>query len=182
MPIPPLPKLISERLQLRIPLEKDVKELFFMRSDPQVNQFIQQRPKPKDHAEAAAFIADRTQDIANQKLYYWTITLKWQDQLIGSISLWNFSKDYSTAELGYDLHPDWQGKGIMQEAVNEVLKFGFTVVPFQTIEAFTHRNNEASKRLLLRNNFQLQANRKDEQVPANEIYSLSRKSWSSKAQ
>ncbi len=76
----------------------------------------------------------------------WGITTKESNILIGSICLWNFSEDKKTAEVGYDLDPEFQGKGIMSEALKAVLNFGFKRRGFDTIEAHTdYRNNPSEK-------------------------------------
>ena len=69
--------------------------------------------------------------------------------MIGTISLWKFSEDKKTAEVGYDLNPVFHNKGIMTEALNCVLKYGFTQLQLDKIEAYTHKENQASRKLLL---------------------------------
>ena len=61
----------------------------------------------------------------------------------------------------------------MNEGLNKVIDFGFSVLNLKTIEAFTHRKNEASKTLLIKNNFALEPDRKDDGFPNNTIYTLS---------
>jgi ribosomal-protein-alanine N-acetyltransferase len=57
------------------------------------------------------------------------------------------------AEIGYELLPDFQGKGIMQEAASKVIKFGVQYIGLNSIEAYTHSKNEKSTRLLEKLNF-----------------------------
>ena len=38
-------------------------------------------------------------------------------EMIGSICLWNFTDNQKSAEIGYDLSPKYQRKGIMNEIV-----------------------------------------------------------------
>ena len=75
--------------------------------------------------------------------------------MIGSICLWNFSKDGKIAETGYDLVPEYQGQGIMSEVLQGVLNLGFSQLELHTIEAYTHRKNLASIKMLKSNNFEL---------------------------
>ena len=82
--------------------------------------------------------------------------------MIGSICLWNFSEDQKTAEIGYDLSPDYQGKGIMHESLCRIIEFGFQNLNLEFIEAFTHYKNEPSKKLLENNGFKLVPGKKDE--------------------
>ena len=54
---------------------------------------------------------------------------------------------------GYALHPDQQGKGLMQEAMTAVLEYGFKIMKLHSIEANVNPNNLSSIKLLVRNNF-----------------------------
>lgn len=167
----PFPELITDRLLLRQLQITDWKEIVFLRSDREVNRFVK-RPQAKNKTEALAFIDKITTATKNNESLYWCITLKKYPEMIGSISLWNFSKDLKTGEVGYDLNPKFQGKGIMNEAMKAILNFGFINLQFERIEAFTHRDNEASKKLLLKNNFKLVNDRRDSEDSDNIIFEL----------
>jgi ribosomal-protein-alanine N-acetyltransferase len=62
--------------------------------------------------------------------------------------LWNISREENKAEVGYELLPDFQGKGIAQEAMLVVLDYGFNIMLLNKIEAYTHKENSASQKLL----------------------------------
>ncbi|MBV1923802.1 MAG: GNAT family N-acetyltransferase [Flavobacteriaceae bacterium] len=164
-------ELTTERLLLRKVKKQDAEAIFFLRSDAEVNKFILRNPT-KSIEEAEIFISERIKDIESNKVYYWAITQKDNPKLIGSICLWNFNKDRTFAEIGYDLHPSFQKQGIMNESMNLVLDFGFNKLQLNTIEAFTHRENLGSIQLLKRNQFTLEEHRIDEGFPHNIIFSL----------
>jgi len=103
---------------------------------------------------------------------YWAITLKGKTRLIGTICLWNFTEENSVAEVGYDLNPEFQKKGIMSEALKAVVSYGFQKLEFSRIEAFTQIENESSKLLLIKNKFKLHPTRIDEGFPENIIFEL----------
>jgi len=130
--------LETDRLLLRIPKSIDRDMLFFMRTNEEVNAYIK-RNKPQTLEDIDVFIKDRIKDRETATSLYWVLTLKKSpEQCIGAISLWHFSEDRKTAEVGYDLHPDYQGNGLMQEALKVVLNFGFNTLDLHTIEAYTH--------------------------------------------
>ncbi|WP_299211223.1 GNAT family N-acetyltransferase [uncultured Dokdonia sp.] len=159
----------TTRLLLREPRMKDREMLFFMRTAQEVNTYIKRTP-PKTLQDIDLFINDRLRDRQKGISIYWVLTLKeCPDQCIGAISLWQFSKDRKTAEVGYDLHPDYQGKGYMSEALATVLEFGFHILDLHTIEAYTHRGNIPSRTLLERHKFTL-TDKKDDEVPTNRVY------------
>ena len=56
------------------------------------------------------------------------------------------------------MHPDFQGKGLMQEAIPPILEYGFDIMKLEIIEAVPHENNAASIRILEKNNFQREKN------------------------
>ena len=170
----PFPEILSERLLLREIIAADSAAILFLRSDKTVNKFIErsEERKTKNITDALKFINEVTEATKNNNSIVWGITLKNKPEIIGSICLWNFSEDKNTAEVGYDLSPNSQGKGIMREALNSVMKFGFINLNLNKIEAFTHGENEASKKLLIHQGFQYNKNRKDDDNTANMIFEL----------
>ncbi|MDD4439232.1 MAG: GNAT family protein [Tissierellia bacterium] len=80
------------------------------------------------------------------------ITEKTTNRIIGTIFLNNF--EGRRAEIGYELSEDHWQKGIMSEAMKEVLKLGFKQLKLTRIQAFVHEENIASKHLLKKFNFQ----------------------------
>ena len=89
--------------------------------------------------------------------------------MIGSISLWNFSADRKTAEVGYDLSPGFQGRGFMAEALAAILDFGFQQLSLDRVEAYTQWNNESSVKLLKNREFVLVEGITDEDNEDNRV-------------
>lgn len=175
----PFPELSSQRLVLRNIQEPDWETVLYLRSDETINKFIE-RPedrKTRNESDAKKFIEELHQNLENNKSIAWGISLKDEPKIIGSICLWNFSSDKKTAEVGYDLNPEFQGKGIMSEALNLVIAYGFKKLHLVKIEAFTHQKNESSKKLLEKNGFKLMKNRKDADNANNLIYELTKISF-----
>ena len=168
----PFPSLTTKLLLLRQLKTTDKKAIFKIRSNDIVYKYIAKETFKKIE-EAQSFIVKINKGITNKEHVFWAITLKETQELVGTICLWNFSKDRLIAEIGYELYPDYYKQGIMNEALQSVIKFGFESLKLNTIEAFTHKNNEASKTLLMRNNFKLDANRIDKGFPNNIVYVLS---------
>lgn len=159
----------TARLYLRTPQLSDREMIFFMRTDTSVNQYIL-RKTPKTLDDIDLFINDRLRDRETNTAIYCVLALKENpNQCIGAISLWQFSDDRKTAEVGYDLHPEYQGKGYMSEALTAVLEFGFKTLELTTIEAYTHINNIPSRTLLERHAFML-TDKKDADLPTNSVY------------
>ncbi len=110
--------------------------------------------------------------IETNKSIAWGITLKNDPKIIGTICLWNFSQNNKTAEVGYDLDPKYQNKGSMSETLKMIIDFGFKELKPDKIEAFTHTENENSIKLLEKNGFHLNENRKNLDNKSNIIFEI----------
>jgi len=163
----------TERLLLRKLKNSDWEMISFLRSDKEVNQFVK-RPTAKTKEKAIEFISKINNGIDQQHLFYWAITKNDTDQTIGTICLWNFSKDQKTAEIGFDLSPKFQGKGIMTECLKSTLNFGFKKLNLDLVTAYTNKENESSKKVLERNGFKFVVDKKDEHDQDNIVYELNR--------
>ena len=153
----PFPVLKTERLTLRQLSVNDDKEIFALRSDKQVNKYLDR--EPSHTIEDARKFIDKIAEVVRQNQgIYWAITLTNNDNLIGTICLFNFSNENNQAEIGYELLPAFQGQGIMQEATSKVIAFGFDVIGLKAIEAYTHLENKNSSKLLEKFNFRKQEN------------------------
>jgi len=149
---PSFPTLETKRLHLRPLTLQDDREIFWLRSDEKVNQYID-RQRATSLEDAREFIQNIQEGISKNESLYWAISLKNESSLIGTICLWNFYKEENRAEIGYELLPSFQGKGFMQEAFERVIGYGFDVLQLQTIEAWTILTNHNSAKVLERNRF-----------------------------
>lgn len=148
----PFPLLSTERLHLRQVQEEDVNEIFFLRSDERVLEFLGK--EPESSKETALLFINKINGLErSNEAVTWAITFTGKKAIIGTICFWNITKEHSRAELGYALHPDFQGRGIMQEALTAVLNYGFDVMKLHSVEARTDPGNASSTRLLERNRF-----------------------------
>jgi ribosomal-protein-alanine N-acetyltransferase len=148
----PFPVLKTERLILRQLVIGDANEIFALRSDGNVNKYLDRKPG-RSIDDAKIFIQAIDENIQRNDSIYWAITLNGSDKLIGTICLFDFSDDNLKAEIGYELLPGFQGKGIMQEAASKVIDFGIQHIVLNSIEAYTHSENQSSTKLLEKFNF-----------------------------
>jgi ribosomal-protein-alanine N-acetyltransferase len=165
------PTLTTERLVLRRLELNDAAEIMQLRSDERVNTYLE-RPKSITIDEAVEFINKINNGIKNGESYYWIISLSNDSKLAGTICLWNIDKENSRIEVGYELHPDFQGKGLAHEALSKIIDYGFNTLQIETIVACPDPHNEQSKRLLEKNNFKRDTVFEDEPTAKEVIYSL----------
>jgi ribosomal-protein-alanine N-acetyltransferase len=150
------PMLTTDRLILRKLYLDDATEIMKLRSNERVNQYLD-RPGCTTIDEAIEFINKITNSVKNEESFYWVICLKDGKKLAGTICLWNIDKEHSRIEVGYELHPDFHGKGIAQEALAKILDYGFNTLKFKTIVAYPNSANERSIKLLEKHNFKKDA-------------------------
>jgi ribosomal-protein-alanine N-acetyltransferase len=149
----PFPDLIAGRVRLRQLTLGDEQEVFLLRSDEEVNRYLD-RPRANNIEDVRQYIQKIRSGIQEEKWLYWAICLRSDPRLIGTICLWNISRETFRAEIGYELLPEWQGKGIMREALPAVLKYGFSRLGLEEIEAVLAPENLRSLRLLEAHHFQ----------------------------
>ena len=143
----PFPKLQTERLHLRQLTHADEQNILELRDNEEVLRYIE-RPKVRNLNGAADFIQYINNGIEKEAWFYWGMCLTGHNQLIGTVCLWHFNSEQNETEVGYELHPDFQGRGLMHETIKTIIDFAFQTLQIETIKAYTHSENQASIALL----------------------------------
>lgn len=147
MNFPLFANLITERLVLRELQLTDAHQIFLLRSNKEVNELID-RVTATSVDQAYQFINMIISNQLHNESFMWVITLKDDPKLIGTIVFWNIVKEKKQAEIGYEMLPQYHGKGIMQEALLKVIDFGVKALGLKRIVAETKSNNQPSVKLL----------------------------------
>ncbi len=148
----PFPELRTERLVLREIELSDAPSLYKLRSDNQVIKYLD-RAKPNSLDEVYSLINTIREGLKQNNSVNWAISVKGNAELIGTIGFWRLQKEHFRAEIGYMLFPEFQGKGLMHEALAIVLRYGFKKMNLHSVEANCNPGNTKSIRLLENNNF-----------------------------
>ena len=144
----PFPELKTDRLLLRRINKSDSAEIFFLRSDPDVLQFVGREPA-QTIKEAEDFISQINHGVNANEIIMWGIAFQNEPrQLIGTICFWQIRKEHYRAETGFVLHPLYWRKGIMKEALLKVIDYGFEVMKLHSIDAQVASDNYASAAIL----------------------------------
>jgi [ribosomal protein S5]-alanine N-acetyltransferase len=159
----PFPILTTERLTLRQLLINDEEGIFTLRSDNEINKYLD-RPLSNTIEDARNFIHKVNENITKNISLYWAITLSDSNTFVGTICLYGFSDENNSCEIGYELLTNFQGQGIMKEAVEKVIDYAFNTIKVQKMEAFLHRDNQRSINLLGKLLFR-NSNKPDETTP-----------------
>jgi ribosomal-protein-alanine N-acetyltransferase len=172
----PFPVLETERLLLRRLVLSDAVILYALRNNEDVMQYID-RPRQKDIEETELFIQKIDAIIDTNKDINWAITLKGEDRLLGTIGFYRSQPENHRSEIGYMLDFAYWRKGIMNEAIQRVIHYGFDEMKLHSIEACINPSNEASRGILLKNSFVKEGYFKEnyfynEKFSDTEVYSL----------
>lgn len=161
-------ELHTDKVKLRAPEKSDAAKLYYLRTHPIVNKFIE-RDLPKNLSDVEKFIELRN---ADPNPFYFIIESLPTNEVAGTICLWNINKEKKYAEVGYELLPEFQGKGIMTSALHEIINVAFTELNIETVEAFTHSENLSSRKLLEKFDFKVVPGKTDPDNSNNIIYCL----------
>lgn len=110
-------RIITDRLQLRELKDEDAKALFVLLSDEEVTRFLPMFSL-KTMEATKAYMKQLRERILETKGYYYVITLKEDDQMIGYINVGGAD----SYDFGYGLRKEYWYQGIVSEASLAVLE------------------------------------------------------------
>lgn len=144
------PELETEHLLLREITPEDADDVYALFGDPEVTRYydLTTFTQPEEAIQLIDFFADSFDE---ERSIRWGIVHKEDDRLVGTcgfVALWEHR-----GEIGYDLARPFWSRGIMAEALEAVLEFGFDELELNRIEALMMVDNAASAALLLRLGF-----------------------------
>lgn len=172
----PFQNLESERLLLRQMTLDDAEEVFAIRGNPELMKFIP-RPLLTKKEEAIDLINTINQRIIEGQGINWAITIKPSNKLVGYLGHYRIQWENYRSEIGYMLLPEAQGKGVITEAIQLIVEYGFEKMKMHSLEAVIDPENYASARVLQKIGFVKEANFReneffDGKFWDSEIYSL----------
>jgi len=143
--------LHTQRLILRPIQIDDLDDIYEYSSTPNVGPNAGW--KPHENKEETLEIMNT---IFLDKETVWGIELKETGKMIGSIGLIDDPKrQYDLVKMiGYAMGESYWGQGIMTEATNEVLRFGFEELHLDAISAYCFPFNQRSKSIIKKCNFE----------------------------
>jgi [ribosomal protein S5]-alanine N-acetyltransferase len=138
-----LPKIDANRVSLRWISDADTDAFYAIYSNPEVMRYWS-TPPLVDRAAAADLIRKIRKDWHARLILKWGIARRSDDQLIGSLTLFNLDFDHRRAEIGYALGRAYWGQGYMHEALQALLAYAFETLDLHRIEADIDPRNTAS--------------------------------------
>jgi ribosomal-protein-alanine N-acetyltransferase len=176
-----LPTLDASRVSLRWISSSDTDAFYAIYSNPEVMRYWSTPPLANRDA-AVNLIKKIQEDWKRRVILKWGIALRTDDQLIGSLTLFNLDFNHRRAEIGYALGRDHWRQGYMREALMAVLKYAFEVLELHRIEADVDPRNAASIKTLERLGFKREGYLRERWQINGEIqdafyYGLLRREW-----
>jgi RimJ/RimL family protein N-acetyltransferase len=134
---------------LRPFVEDDFAASFAIRSREDVARYLYWGPQTEAqvHATLERRIAATSVRVEGDFLGL-AVVLKGSNELIGDVDLQFVSEPHRQAEIGYVIHPDYQGRGYATEAIRPVLDLAFAELGVHRVVGRLEARNVASARVL----------------------------------
>jgi RimJ/RimL family protein N-acetyltransferase len=141
--------LETKRLFLRETDWSDLPVIHALFCEPQVEQFTSVGLPGKPEV-TRAIISGPIEDQTNihRTQYEWIISLKKSEHVVGLTGISLGPDRFRSAEVHYNLFPNYWGNGYAYESLNEVIRFCFYQLKLHRIWAGVAINNHRSIRLL----------------------------------
>ena len=146
-------RVILRKLKL-----SDSKDIYENINDPEVSRWTAAIPYPYPKTLAEKFIRKSWH---RENGVVFGIELLENKKIIGVISLTKIRKEHKRAEIGYWLGQKYWGARLMQEAIKEIVDFGFKKLKLHRIYAKVYKENIASQKTLEKYGFKMEGVHKD---------------------
>jgi ribosomal-protein-alanine N-acetyltransferase len=154
------PILQSKRMKLRKICLEDAEQIYKMRANNRLNQFIAR--ENMDDPRSAEELIHKVEDAYNSKnAIAWAGLLRENKEIIGTCGFNSIDHLNLRAEIGGELNVNYWGKGIAIEAVDAIVTFGLNEMGLHSIEAKVDPNNRAVIYLLEQLKFEKEGHFKD---------------------
>lgn len=143
--------IATARLDLRPFEPDDLQALHAIESRPDVARYLYRGPRLRD--ETARSLAQRIRQraiVAEGDKLILAMVLRAESRLVGDVTLAWLSETHARGEIGFILHPDFQGRGLAREAAETMLRLGFEGLGLHRIIGRCDARNTASARLMER--------------------------------
>jgi RimJ/RimL family protein N-acetyltransferase len=144
----------TRRLILRTAQTADIDSIRHYARDPEIARWTL-LPRPYRRADAINFInlSKRSTRKKKPREILLAIEYKATDGTIGAIGLHQINYLHRNAEIGCWLGRPFRGRGLMQEAMQALLKHAFTTLKLKRVSAQVFVGNVASMRMVRRCGF-----------------------------
>ncbi|NDA46725.1 MAG: N-acetyltransferase [Alphaproteobacteria bacterium] len=177
-------RIETPRLWLRWPRATDAKAIAELATDPDLARLTARVPHPFQPGAAAEFIlTSRSDNVKANSLTLVLVPKRHGADPIGCISL--RPREEGKLSLGFWLGKPYWGRGLMTEAVRELIDLTFRMTDVQDLQTYALFGNQSARRVLEKCGFQACgqsiATRPARSDPAEvESFRLTREAWMSR--
>lgn len=141
-----MPSIETNRLFLRPMEEGDVCDMYEYYKDASVTKFLTFPPHTDVNQTLSTlhthFLSYERQGVPQA----WVIVWKEEEKVIGNLNIHSVEDDIG--QIGYVLHSTYWNKGIMKEALQELVRVAFGRIKLRRLEAYYAIEHEVSGKLL----------------------------------
>ena len=141
------PQLETKRLVLRELCSDDMELLFAVLGNEEVTQFYDDEVF-RDVSQASEQIEAWAAGFSARRCIRWGIAQRENGEIIGTCGYYGFHSWHKRAGIGYELARSFWRQGIMTEALDAIIEFGFERIGLNRIEAVVMPENKGSVKLL----------------------------------
>jgi [ribosomal protein S5]-alanine N-acetyltransferase len=154
-------EILTDHLLLRKFLYSDSDDMLrYWVSDPRI-QLRYCEPVYSNQQEVRGLLDKYIGAYQNEDSYRWAITLKNTGECIGQIAFFLMDSANHFAEIEYCVGSEFHGKGLVTEACQAVIRFGFEQIHLHKIQISHQPGNPASKKVIEKCGFQYEGTLRD---------------------
>ncbi len=144
------PALEGDGIRLRPWGDRDVPRIIEACRDERTRQWLGRLPDPYGESDARIWLAHLSERRATGGGVAWAVTERDNDAALASVALFDLEAD-EEVEVGYWVHPDARGRGVMTRAVARALDYAFADLGVRRVRAAAAVGNDASHHVLRSN-------------------------------
>jgi ribosomal-protein-alanine N-acetyltransferase len=148
-------ELPSETVRLRAFRASDVVRIVEACADPDTSYWLASTPQPYQRGSALAYLESIAELAAQGEGVAWCIADAQDDRCLGSISLDGLGGYANRGEIGYWVHPDARGRGVVSEAVRLVTQYAQNSGLVTSVLIRCAKGNAASRRVAERAGYRM---------------------------
>lgn len=151
------PTFDLDDIVLREIQESDALDYYNYMTHNLMESYLTDETRPRSIKQALDEVQYWSGVFIQKKSIYWAISFKEANKIIGSIGFNDILFCKETAEISYDLNPNYWSKGIMRKSINKILEFSDSVLRLKKIQATVVIHNTRSISLLSKSGFEREA-------------------------
>lgn len=147
------PVLDLGKIILRNIKQSDAQQYFDYMSRAEIKKTIAKEHIPQTFNESLNELKYWSGLFTQKSSIYWAIALTNTNEIIGTIGFNIISFLNESADISYDLNPNYWGKGFMSKSIISILDFADNNLELSNIRATVITDNSRSIKILEKNNF-----------------------------